>query len=569
MKYSSGALNDKWLKASVLGTTWAASEILIGSFLHNVKFPFSGNILTGIALILLISVNYRWKENGLFWRAGLITAILKTTSPSAVIFGPMIAIFTEALLLEIAVRILGKNVLGYLVGAALAMSWVLVQRVVNLIIFYGAGIVDIYTHLMQMAEKQLAITTDLVWLPIFVLLAIHLLSGIWAAVIGMRAGKRLTGSSLRTISFDTTEQLPSYGGPFEFSRVRLVLNIFLLVGGLLSFSLAPWYVWVPLTLLIVWSWIHHYRSAMRQLSKPKFWIWFVLITLLAALILGSVQSGGGGWKGGLMAGIQMNFRAALIILGFSAIGKELYNPAIVNYFKQSRFRQLHQALELSFRSVGSVLQILPSARTYLKSPFEVVQVLMEHADRLLYTYRQQHQQRIFMLIGDKAEGKTSFLTELVEECKAHTVKPAGFLSLRTMQGEETRGYYLLNLASGSKHPLLQTEVIEGSEAVGRFYFHPEGLSVGKKLLSDFETKSDVFIVDEVGMAEVEGKAWSEGLQGILRSYPGPIILSVRRLFAEPVIAQFDLSAVKVWDVALTNPKEAFKQLFPLASKEDV
>jgi len=88
-------LNEKWIKASIAGTIWAASEIVLGSFLHNLKVPFSGNILTAIGLIILISISYIWTERGLFWRAGVICALMKAMSPSAVIFGPMIAIFTE------------------------------------------------------------------------------------------------------------------------------------------------------------------------------------------------------------------------------------------------------------------------------------------------------------------------------------------------------------------------------------------------------------------------------------------------------------------------------------------
>ena len=86
-------LSDIWLKASVLGCLWASSEIVLGSFLHNLQVPFSSNFLTGIGIILLISVSYIWKDKGLFWRSGLICALMKSVSPSAVIFGPMIAIF--------------------------------------------------------------------------------------------------------------------------------------------------------------------------------------------------------------------------------------------------------------------------------------------------------------------------------------------------------------------------------------------------------------------------------------------------------------------------------------------
>jgi len=57
-------LNNTWLKASILGATWAASEIILGSFLHNLHIPFKGSILTAIALTLLIAVNYKWTDRG-------------------------------------------------------------------------------------------------------------------------------------------------------------------------------------------------------------------------------------------------------------------------------------------------------------------------------------------------------------------------------------------------------------------------------------------------------------------------------------------------------------------------
>ncbi len=148
-------LSEKWIKASIIGTIWAASEIVLGSFLHNLKVPFSGNILTAIGIIILISISYIWTEKGLFWRSGLICALMKTMSPSAVIFGPMIAIFTEAALLELFVRLLGRTIAGYVIGSMLAMSWNLVQKILNYIIFYGVK----YYRSLQQSFKTCAETT--------------------------------------------------------------------------------------------------------------------------------------------------------------------------------------------------------------------------------------------------------------------------------------------------------------------------------------------------------------------------------------------------------------------------
>ena len=185
------SLSEKWIKASIAGTIWAASEIVLGSFLHNLKVPFSGNILTAIGIIILISISYMWTDKGLFWRAGLICALMKTMSPSTVIFGPMLAIFTEAVLLEVSVRLLGRTIAGYVIGSMMAMSWNLVQKILNYIIFYGSNIIEVYTNLLKLAQKQLDIQTDIVWLPIIILLIVYALFGVLAAVMGIKVGRKM------------------------------------------------------------------------------------------------------------------------------------------------------------------------------------------------------------------------------------------------------------------------------------------------------------------------------------------------------------------------------------------
>jgi nucleoside-triphosphatase THEP1 len=96
-------------------------------------------------------------------------SIIGTMSPSAIIFGPMIAIFSQAMLLEIATRLFGGNIAGFVTGAMLAASWNLFQKIMNFIIFYGFNIVNVYTDLLQYAQKQLHLDIDLVWSPILVL----------------------------------------------------------------------------------------------------------------------------------------------------------------------------------------------------------------------------------------------------------------------------------------------------------------------------------------------------------------------------------------------------------------
>ena len=115
------ALKTVWLKAAVAGSLWASVEIIAGSFLHNLRLPLSGTILTFISVYLMISFAVIWNEKGLIIRAGLICALMKSISPSAIIIGPMLGILSEAIILEAAIYFLGHNLTGYVLGGSLAV----------------------------------------------------------------------------------------------------------------------------------------------------------------------------------------------------------------------------------------------------------------------------------------------------------------------------------------------------------------------------------------------------------------------------------------------------------------
>ena len=285
----SHGLSEKWIKASIAGTIWAASEIVLGSFLHNLKVPFSGNILTAIGIIILISISYIWKERGLFWRAGLICALMKSMSPSAVIFGPMIAIFTESALIELSVRLMGRTFAGYAIGSMLAMSWNLVQKIFNYIIFYGSNIIEVYADLLRYAQKQLNIKTEIIWMPIIVLLIVYALFGLLASVTGIRVGRKMLSQPFQDSSLifkqPSGEVIRKDDKEFNYSITWLIINVVLIISSFILLSKSEWMIWSSAITVIVIIWSVRYKRALRQLSRPKFWILFVFITLVTAFVI--------------------------------------------------------------------------------------------------------------------------------------------------------------------------------------------------------------------------------------------------------------------------------------------
>ena len=549
-------LSEKWIKASILGTVWASSEIVLGSFLHNLRIPFSGNILTAIALVILISASYKWKENGLFWRAGVICALLKTMSPSAVIFGPMVAIIAEALLLEFSVRLFGRTILGFVLGSILAMSWVLFQKIANFIIFYGYNIVELYESLMQYAEKELSLKFDAVWMPILLLLAVYAIFGVFSAIIGIRTGRKLNSNSHEDfvpISKQKTDRSNRNSKEeFNYSIAWLVLDVLFIVGTLLLLNFLPFFMWACLVIIVVTLWAFRYKRALRQLVRPKFWIFFIVITMFTAFVFTKVQSSSNSVMDGLLIGLEMNFRAIILIMGFSVLGNELYNPRIRNFFMKSYFKQLPLAMELSLESLPGMVSSIPDFKTLVKNPVSVIYQVMSQAENRLneITSEKSSMQRVFILTGAVGEGKTSQVQKIISKLQDRMINVGGIYSPRIMENEKTIGYDIVNIQTNVRMPFLRILENEDLQRIGKYCIQPDGLEAGLSSIKKSRTdKAEVIIIDEVGRLELRDKGWAPEIEQLLNKPESSILMAVRKDFVEDLIQKWKIENYVVSNIS--------------------
>ena len=554
-------LSDKWIKASILGTIWASSEIVLGSFLHNLRIPFSGNILTAIGLIILISANYKWKEKGLFWRAGVICALMKTMSPSAVIFGPMIAITSEAFLLEFSVRILGRTIPAFILGSVLAMSWNLVQRIFNYIIFYGYNIVEVYTNLMQYAEKQLQLKFDAVWAPLFLLLIAYALFGAFAALVGIRTGRKLMNSKeTQNLNFsnnrDNTNRKKK---EFPYSLFWLIMNIVLMFGTLILIGRIPFGIWVIIVVIIAIAWAFRYKRALRQLVRPKLWIFFILITMIAAFVFSQLQAETTSVMNAMLIGVEMNLRAIILIMGFSVLGTELYHPKIRYFFSNSYFRQLFLALELSLDSLPEMIANTPDVRTLLKNPVKVIHHMMIYAELRLDEVKSFGQKpKSIFVTGEVESGKTRLIKEVVSELRKENFSISGFYSERIMKNGQTTGYDVVNILSGEKVKFLRTEGNSTQSKIGKYYIYPKALTLFEK--ASRNNSDEIFLLDEVGRLELQEKGWYNVLQHMANESKKHLLLVVREEVIDEVAKKFGLKPVAVFRVENYPNEELRREL---------
>ncbi len=564
-------IDTRWLKASVAGSMWAASEIVIGSFLHNLRVPFSGSILTALGIILLISINYKWNEKGLFWRAGLICALMKTLSPSAVIFGPMIAIISEALLLEFSVRLLGRTFAGYITGAVLAMSWSLIQRVLTLVIFYGTGIIEVYTELADMAERQTGIQADMAWLPILILLSGGIVLGVITAIAGIRLGRRTAEEAEIKTATGNNKMKKGFNDPrqsTDYSVTWLFVNLLMMAGAMMLLSYSHLMAWSLLVAAVIVIWAVRYKRAMRQLLKPRFWIYFVLITLITSFVFTRAQTGENIIRQGLTEGLRMNFRAAVIILGFSVIGTELYNPVIRNFFNRSGFRKLPLALELATESLPVFISSIPALKTIIRRPVPALSNVVVLAIKRLEELENKNRKkgRLFIITGAVAEGKTTYARELSKMLIENNIKVDGILTERVMSHDKTSGYDIVDISSREKTEFLRISPDKEMEKIGRYSIIPAGLQAGKNILGR-KSRGGIRLIDEIGKLELGNQGWAESLTDLLNRPDSNIIITVRDSLSEQVISKWGLDYGISFNIAGTDVKSAYKTISSLILPE--
>ena len=385
---------DLWLKAAVVGGLWASMEIIIGSFLHNTRLPFAGTTLAFAGTILLIGFYQIWPHKGLIIRAGFITAIMKSVSPSVIIFGPMTGIMLEAVLLELVILIFGNNLPSLMFAGALSLSSALFHKVISLLIFYGFDLIKVYVNVVNFALKQFGLIEAKVMDILLALLLFYFAFGFLAAIIGWQIGKKSIKLRSQQTDDDWKAESASKRDFFEIKKDQKT-NIYLLAIHIISIPLGLYLfnfhgVTIGLYYVIPYILIFGYKYAfsLRRLKKPIFWSQLVFIVLLSALFWKTDESTEFGLNyEGFLVGVEMMIRALFIVVAFSALSVELRNERVKNFLYNVGFGRFYQAMGLAFGALPIMISMLPGSKEIIKNPTKSLLRPLIMADRWLEVFK--------------------------------------------------------------------------------------------------------------------------------------------------------------------------------------
>lgn len=546
----------EWRQAAVLGSLWAASEILVGSFLHNLRVPLRGHILTAIAIAILAGGTRLWRRPGVVWRAGLIAAAMKSVSPSAVLLGPMVAIAMEGVVFELGLGLARGGFAGVVLGGALAMSWTFVHQVGSLVVTYGLNLVEVYTRLVQLAQAQLGPIPLGAWGPVTALAVLNVGAGATAAVVGWRAAARPVG------------EVPGEGSgvpqPFPLPRPRTPISPHLgalaalavaLPAGLMALARLPLpagaAVVAGLLALGAWRW----GRAWQRLARPRFWLGVLLLAGVTAVAFQVGRAGPEAAMEGLRVATAMTLRALLVTACFAAVGVELANPRLRRWLARWGAGRLLAAGEAAFATLPAVIAAMPPARTMLRHPVSAVGALVQRLDAwLLQVDEQPVPARAVIITGETGSGKTTLVTKVVAALRARGVLLGGFVAPGSWRNGRRWGFELVDLGSGRRELLAAREGPPEWPTDGGFRVNPVGLQVGRAAFrAARDSGATVVVVDEVGPWELAGRGWAAELDALVAEPPPLLLLVVRRASMAEVLERWRLVTLAVYDVAGADP----------------
>lgn len=542
-------ISELWLKAASIGSIWAANEIILGSFLHNLRVPLSGTVMSFLSVAFVVAFSKMWPERGLIWRAGVIAALMKSLSPSAIIFGPMIGIMTEAFILEFILLIFGRRLPSFMLAGAFAVSFVIVQKILTVVVTYGWDIILILERVYNYSIKQFHWENLEARYAVIALFGIYFFIGMLAGVIGYLTGKRAQDLG-REERVDFENEKESFQSLFEhttsnkYSGWLLLLHFSVLILGFYIINNAPLlYVAIFLAAYIAFT-IYRYGNSFRHLRKPSFWLFFIAITLLAGLLMpgedGEIFS-----MTGLMVGVKMNIRAAFVLISFASISKELKNPIIKSILYKRGFANLYQAMELAFMVLPASTAAFPNVKDLIRQPIKSIAGLILYAETILKMVKEKHENLppIIIISGNIQEGKTTFVEKVINRLARKDVPAAGFLAKVIYDGDHRTGYQLKDLSSSQNELLCTINQHAGWEQYGKFYFNPNAQEMGKAILANIPEEAKVIVIDEIGPLELGGEGWALAIEKLVAQSSLPMIWVVREQLVEKIARKWTVGEI--------------------------
>ena len=174
MKFSTREL----VMMAVFGALWGLVEISLGPVFHAINLPLTGMMLSIIG-VMVASIGRLFvprRCSTIF--IGVIAMVLKLFSIGNIVIGPMVGIFTEALIAELILDIFSKpSMLAFIFACAGAALWTIVQPFVTGILLFGRNLVLVWLDLLDLGSRLFGLPPRATLWIVFAMVVLHFVIG--------------------------------------------------------------------------------------------------------------------------------------------------------------------------------------------------------------------------------------------------------------------------------------------------------------------------------------------------------------------------------------------------------
>jgi len=167
--------------------------------------------------------------------------------------------------------------------------------------------------------------------------------------------------------------------------------------------------------------------------------------------------------------------------------------------------------------------------------------------------------KVIIIKGNKGDGKTTKLKNIVNLLKTANVGVAGFVAVGEWQNGKRSKYTLVDILTFKMSVICTVTATDGYQKHGRFYFNPNTIEFGENVLANIPTKKNVVVIDEIGPFELDGEVWHNSLQSLLNNTNHVLLISVRNKLIDEVINKYKLKNMLVFDVK-SSDNEIIKKI---------
>ena len=161
--------------------------------------------------------------------------------------------------------------------------------------------------------------------------------------------------------------------------------------------------------------------------------------------------------------------------------------------------------------------------------------------------------KVFLITGEKAEGKTSFLVAVIQLLKAANINCWGFYSKGWWKNNIRSGFDLVSINDESHLTLCTKDPNPEWIKLGPYFFNPEAITFAEELLKKPPSHSQLLVIDEVGKLELQKKIWYNSIHKLIKRHNQDMIWCVREKFVTDILDAFNVEHYTIYNIRHAEP----------------